>query len=263
MERWSRSCRPLILIYSSTASCAEEANRMSVAPELHSQSIGKLVTSTLKSLVMGTIALGVLLFLPAGTLNYWQAWVLIAVFVPGSIATGIYLSLHDPELLKRRKQVGPMAETRPAQKIAISVLILAFFGMCVLSPLDHRFGWSTVPGLLSLIGSVLAAFALYIMFLVVKENSFSAANIKVFKDQKVISTGPYAIVRHPMYSGVLLLALASPLALGSWWGFLLVLFVIPMLVWRIFDEEKLLNAELPGYSDYTKRVRYRLLPLGW
>ena len=236
---------------------------MSVTPKPHSQSIGKQVISSLKSLVVGTIALGVLLFLPAGTLNYWQAWVLIAVFVPGSIATGIYLSVHDPELLERRKQVGPVAETRPAQKIAISVLILAFFGICVLSALDHRFGWSTVPAPLSLVGSALTAIALYITFLVVKENSFSAANIKVFKDQKVISSGPYALVRHPMYSGILLLALASPLALGSWWGFLPVLLVIPMLIWRMFDEEKLLNAELPGYSDYSKRVRYRLLPRGW
>jgi len=236
---------------------------MSVTPERPSRSIGKLVISTLKSLVVGSIALGVLLFLPAGTLNYWQAWVLIAVFVPGSIATGIYLRLYDPELLERRKQVGPTAETRPAQKLAISVLILAFFSMCVLSALDHRFGWSTVPAPLSLVGSALTAIALYITFLVVKENSFSAANIKVFKDQKVISTGPYALVRHPMYSGILLLALASPLALGSWWGFLPVLLVIPMLIWRIFDEEKLLNAELRGYLDYTKRVRYRLLPLGW
>ena len=104
---------------------------------------------------------------------------------------------------------------------------------------------------------------LYITFLVVKDNTFSAANIKVFKDQKVISTGPYAAVRHPMYSGTLLLTLASPLALGSWWGFLPVLLVIPMLVWRIFDEEKLLNAELPGYLDYARRVRYCLVPLGW
>ena len=236
---------------------------MSVTPEPHNQSIGKLVISALKSLVVGSIALGALLFLPAGTLNYWQAWVLIAVFVPGSIATGIYLRLYDPELLERRKQVGPTAETRPAQKLAISVLILAFFSMCVLSALDHRFGWSTVPAPLSLVGSALAAIALYITFLVVKENSFSAANIKVLKDQKVISTGPYALVRHPMYSGILLLALASPLALGSWWGFLPVLLVIPMLIWRMFDEEKLLNAELPGYSDYSKRVRYRLLPRGW
>jgi protein-S-isoprenylcysteine O-methyltransferase Ste14 len=96
-----------------------------------------------------------------------------------------------------------------------------------------------------------------------KENSFSASTIKVFKDQKVISTGPYALVRHPMYTGALLLALASPLALGSWWGFLPILLVIPALVWRIFDEEKLLKAELPGYAEYANKVRYRLVPLGW
>jgi protein-S-isoprenylcysteine O-methyltransferase Ste14 len=209
---------------------AEEASPISVTPEPHGQSIGKQVVSSLKSLVVGTLGLGVLLFLPAGTLNYWQAWVLIAVFVPGSIATGIYLSVHDPELLERRKHVGPVAETRPAQKIAISVLILAFFRhVCpVGSGSPVRMVHST--GALSLVGSALAAIALYITFLVVKENSFGAANIKVFKDQKVIFTGPYALVRHPMYSGILLLALASPLSLGSWWGFLPVLLIIPMLI---------------------------------
>jgi protein-S-isoprenylcysteine O-methyltransferase Ste14 len=236
---------------------------MSATPEPHNRTIDKVIIPTLKTLVVGVGVLGLLLFLPAGTLNYWQAWALIAVFVPGSNAIGIYLGVHDPELLERRKQAGPQAETRPAQKIIIIVLIAGLVGILVLSALDHRFGWSEVPAPMSLAGDVLAAIGLYITFLVVKENSFSAANIKVFKDQKVISTGPYAIVRHPMYSGTLLLTLASPPALGSWWGFLPVLLVIPMLVWRIFDEEKLLNAELPGYSDYARRVRYRLVPLGW
>jgi protein-S-isoprenylcysteine O-methyltransferase Ste14 len=236
---------------------------MSATPEPHNRTIGKMIIPTLRSTVVGVAALGLLLFLPAGTGNYWQAWALIAVFVLDSNAIGIYLSVHDPELLERRKQAGPKAETRPAQKIIITVLIAALIAMLVLSALDHRFGWSEVPALLSLVADVLVAIGLYITFLVVKENTFSAANIKVFKDQKVISTGPCALVRHPMYSGALLFALASPLALGSWWGFLPVLLVIPMLVWRIFDEEKLLNAELPGYPDYARRVRYRLVPFSW
>lgn len=223
----------------------------------------KLIVPMLKSLVVGVAVLGLLLFLPAGTLYYWQAWVLIAVFVLGSNAMGIYLSLHDPELLERRKQAGPQAETRPAQKIIMTVLIVGFIGMLVLSARDHRFGWSQMPALLSLAGDVLVAIGLYITFLVMKENSFSASNIRVFKGQTVISTGPYALVRHPMYAGALLFTLGIPLALGSWWGFLPVLLVIPMLVWRIFDEEKLLNAELPGYPDYANKVQYRLVPLGW
>ena len=236
---------------------------MSVMPEPNDRPKGRLIIPMLKSIVLGVAGLGLLLFLPAGTLNYWQAWVLIAVFVLGSNAIGIYLSRYDPELLERRKQAGPKAETRPAQKIIISVLIAALVGMLVLSALDYRFGWSAVPALVSLAGDVLVALGIYITFLVVRENTFSGANIKVFKDQKVISTGPYALVRHPMYIGTLLFTLAAPLALGSWWGFLPVLLVIPMLVWRIFDEEKLLNAELPGYADYTRKVRYRLVPLGW
>jgi protein-S-isoprenylcysteine O-methyltransferase Ste14 len=223
----------------------------------------ELIIPTLKSLVVGVVILGLLLFLPAGTLAYWQAWALIAVFVVGSNAIGIYLSIHDPELLERRKQAGPGAETRPAQKIIMLVLIAALVGMLVLSALDRRFGWSDIPAPVSLVGQVLTAIGLYITFLVVKENSFSASTIKVFKDQKVISTGPYAVVRHPMYSGTIILTLASPLALGSWWGFLPVLLVIPVLVWRILDEETLLNAELPGYADYANRVPYRLLPFAW
>jgi protein-S-isoprenylcysteine O-methyltransferase Ste14 len=236
---------------------------MSAMPEPHDRAKDRLIIPLLRSFVVGVAGLGLLLFLPAGTLNYWQAWVLIAVFVLGSNALGLYLAVHDPELLERRKQAGPKAETRLAQKIIISVLIVALTIMLVLSALDHRFGWSDVPALVSLAGDVLAALGLYITFLVVKENTFSGANIKVFKDQKVISTGPYALVRHPMYTGTLLFTLASPPALGSWWGLLPVLLVIPMLVWRIFDEEKLLNAELPGYADYTRKVRYRLVPLGW
>ena len=236
---------------------------MSAMPEPHERTKDRLIVPLLRSTVVGVAGLGLLLFLPAGTLNYWQAWVLISVFVLGSNAVGLYLAIHDPELLERRKQAGPRAETRLAQKIIISVLIVALTVMLVLSALDHRFGWSDVPVLVSLAGAVLAALGLYITFLVVKENTFSAANIKVFKDQKVISTGPYALVRHPMYTGTLLFTLAAPLALGSWWGFLPVLLAIPMMVWRIFDEEKLLKAELPGYADYTRKVRYRLVPLGW
>jgi protein-S-isoprenylcysteine O-methyltransferase Ste14 len=236
---------------------------MSITPEPNNRPKARLIIPLLRSLVVGVVALGLLLFLPAGTLDYWQAWALIAVFVLGSNALGLYLAIHDPELLERRKQAGPMAETRLAQKIIISILIVALITMLVLSALDHRFGWSDVPAAVSLAGDVLAAVGLYITFLVVKENTFSAANIKVFKDHKVISTGPYALVRHPMYTGTLLFTLASPLALGSWWGLLPVLLVVPMLVWRIFDEEKLLNAELLGYADYARQVRYRLVPLGW
>jgi protein-S-isoprenylcysteine O-methyltransferase Ste14 len=242
---------------------AAETSSMSVTPQPRKRASDSLIIPMLRSLVVGVAALGLLLFLPAGTLDYWQAWILIAVFVLGSNALGLYLATHDPELLERRKQAGPQAETRLAQKIIISVLIVALIAMLVLSALDHRFGWSDVPALVSLAGDVLVALGLYITFLVVKENTFSGANIKVFRDQKVISTGPYALVRHPMYSGTLLFTLASPPALGSWWGFLPALLVIPMLVWRIFDEEKLLNAELPGYADYARKVRYRLVPFGW
>ena len=225
--------------------------------------MARLVIPALKSTVGGFVVLGLLLFLPAGTFNYWQAWVVIAIFVLGSIAIGLYLSIYDPELLERRKQAGPRAEPRAVQKIIILFLIAALVGMMVVCALDRRFGWSEIAAPVSLMAQLLAAIGLGITFLVLRENSFSASTIRVFKDQKVISTGPYAQVRHPMYSGMLLLVLATPVALGSWWGLLPALLAVPALVWRIVDEEKLLNAELPGYADYAGRVRSRLVPQIW
>src|SRR5258705_5039965 len=164
---------------------------MSAMPEPHDRAKDRLIIPLLRSFVVGVAGLGLLLFLPAGTLNYWQAWVLIAVFVLGSNALGLYLAIHDPELLARRKQAGPRAETRLAQKIIISVLIVALIAMLVLSALDYRLGWSNVPALVSLAVDVFAALWLYITFLVVKENCFSVSDIKVIEDLKCICIRNY------------------------------------------------------------------------
>ncbi|HKX33678.1 MAG TPA: isoprenylcysteine carboxylmethyltransferase family protein [Blastocatellia bacterium] len=222
-----------------------------------------LIIPALRTFLVGFAVFSTLLFLAAWTLDYWQAWVFIAVFMASSNAIGVYLSLKDPELLERRKQAGPWAEPRMAQQIIISFVIIGFFGLIVFSAFDHRFGWSRIPPSVSLAGDVLVALGFFIDFLVLRENSYGASNIRTFEGQRVISTGPYAFVRHPMYAGVLIMMIGIPLALGSWWGLAVLALNLPMLIWRILDEERLLKKELPGYMEYTQNIRYRLVPFVW
>jgi protein-S-isoprenylcysteine O-methyltransferase Ste14 len=222
-----------------------------------------LVLQTARTFVIGVLVLAALTLLPAWTLDYWQAWVFIVVFNTAANAIGVYLTLNDPALLERRKKGGPTAEQRPAQRIFISIGILGFLGSMVVSSLDHRFTWSSPPQWIPLAGDALVALGFLIDLLVFRENSYGGSSIEVTADQKVISTGPYAIARHPMYVGVLIMALGTPLALGSWWGLLLVLLTVPVLVLRILDEEKLLEQDLPGYTAYEHKVRYRLVPFFW
>lgn len=223
----------------------------------------KLILPTIKNTLFGAMALGVLLFLPAWTLNFWQAWVFIAVFMICVDYIGLYLSLKDPELLARRQKVGPAEEQAPAQKIIMTLAIVANLGLLVFCALDHRFGWSPVPALVSLVGDGLVALGLLMTLEVMKVNSYSGSTIEKFEGQSVISTGPYALVRHPMYAGAVVMVTGAPLALGSWWGLLVLVITVPVLMWRILDEEKLLRKDLPGYSEYTQKVHFRLVPYLW
>jgi protein-S-isoprenylcysteine O-methyltransferase Ste14 len=225
--------------------------------------LDKLIIQTLRTAATGVVALAAILLVPAWTLNYWQAWVFIAVFTASTTAIGVYLALKDPALLERRKRIGPTAEQSTAQKLIITLAILSYLGVMVFSALDHRFGWSPVPPFVSILGDVLVALGLFIDLLVFRENTYGASNIQVESGQTVISTGPYAIMRHPMYAGVLVMVLGTPLALGSWLGLLVLVLTLPVLIWRILDEEKVLRTDLPGYSEYTHAVRYRLVPLVW
>jgi protein-S-isoprenylcysteine O-methyltransferase Ste14 len=207
-----------------------------------------------------TVVMGLLLFVPAGTVRYWQGWVYLAVFVGACFLTTIYLIKNDPALLKRRLSGGPTAEKEKAQKIIMLFASLGFIALLVVPALDYRFGWSAVPLYVVIAGDLFVATGFYFIFLVYKENPFSSATVEIAEDQKVISTGPYAIVRHPMYAGGLLYLLGTPLALGSYWGLLAFVAMVPFLIWRLFDEEKFLARNLPGYSEYQKRVRSRLIP---
>lgn len=211
----------------------------------------------------GILSWVLILLLPAGTLHYWQAWVFIAVFTVATIVPTIYLSRANPAALQRRMRAGPRAEPRTAQKFIITGSFLGLFATMVFSALDHRFGWSSVPPWLSLLGDVLVATGLGIAMLVIVQNSYAGATVTVEADQTLVSGGLYQFVRHPMYVGNVIMMIGIPLALGSYWG---LLFVIPgtvVLTLRIFDEEKLLFHELPGYREYAERVRYRLVPYIW
>jgi protein-S-isoprenylcysteine O-methyltransferase Ste14 len=175
----------------------------------------------------------------------------------------IYFLTHDRKLVERRMKIGPAAEQRPAQKIISALFMLGFVGFVVLPAFDHRFGWSPVAPVLSVLVNAIIVLSFVLFFLVMKSNSYAASTIQVEEGQRVVSTGPYAYVRHPMYSGALLLVAAMPLALGSWLSELLIVPFFPVLVWRILDEEDFLRKDLPGYAEYMRRVRYRLMPRVW
>ena len=209
------------------------------------------------------LVMGLLLFVPAGTVDYWQAWLYLVIFIGGGALLTLYLMRKDPALLERRMSGGPTAEKRRAQQVIMVGTSFCFIALLVVPAFDHRYGWSSVPVYGVLAGGALIVVGFYFIFLVYKENTFTSATIQVVADQRVISTGPYAIVRHPMYASGLLYLLGTPLALGSYWGFVPFVCLVPFLIWRLFDEEQLLGETLPGYREYQQKVRHRLLPGVW
>jgi protein-S-isoprenylcysteine O-methyltransferase Ste14 len=215
------------------------------------------------SLAILVMVMGVLLFASAGTLRYWHAWMYLLLFFGLSAVVTVDLLRRDPALLERRMKGGPTAERRPIQRFIMLGASLGFVSLLLLPALDFRFKWSVVPVPLVVIGDVLFAAGFGFIGRVYRENTFTSATIEVVKGQQVITTGPYAVVRHPMYSSALLYLIGTPLALGSYWGFLGLGLMLPFLLWRLLDEERLLARDLPGYREYTGRVRYRLIPYVW
>jgi protein-S-isoprenylcysteine O-methyltransferase Ste14 len=204
-----------------------------------------------------------LIFGTAGTWGYWQGWVFLAVFAISTAAFTTYLALHDKPLLERRLKAGPWHERERSQKIVVSLILVAFFAFIVLPILDHRYGLSPVPAWVSLVGNAIIVFSFLAIFRVIKTNSWAASNIRVEADQTVVDTGPYAYVRHPMYAGAIWLFVGIPLALGSWWSVALLIPFSAVLLWRLLDEERILARDLPGYVDYMRRVKHRLVPHVW
>lgn len=223
-----------------------------------------LYLRAIQSTIVGFVALFGVIFLPAWTLDYWQGWLFFATLGISSSLAAVYIAIHDPKLFASRVTMGPTAEKTRTQKIITAVGMPVFVVAFVAMVLDHRFGWSpAVPAWVSIAGDILIVVGLYVYHLVTKENSYAASTVRVVEGQTVCSTGPYAILRHPMYAGALLVFLGSPLALGSWWG----LFIVPVaavgFAWRLLDEEKMLTKDLPGYAEYLQQVRYRLVPYVW
>ena len=225
--------------------------------------MNQLVIRAFAGLLFLLIVMAIIIFVPAWTLDYRQAWIFLVVFFVPPLLITIYLMKHDPKLLERRTTAGPGAEQERIQNIIQALAGLAFIAIFIVSALDHRFGWSTVPAYVTALGDVLVILGFYLVFLVFKENTFASGTIEVVAEQRVISTGPYALVRHPMYIGALVMLIGVPLALGSWWGLLAIIPMTLVLILRLLDEEKFLAKNLAGYSDYQSKVRYHLFPLIW
>ncbi len=225
--------------------------------------MNKLTLQSLIGLAQLILILAVLLFLPTWSFHYWQAWIFLLVFAVSVLLITLYFLQKDPRLIESRLKAGPAAEQEKSQKVIQTLASLFFILPFIIASLDHRFGWSHVPTYLVLLGDVLVALGLYIVFLVFRENSFTSATIEVQEEQRVISTGPYAVIRHPMYSGAFIMLLGVPLALGSWWALIFVFLLFAAIVWRLLEEEKFLAKNLLGYTNYRQKVRYRLIPFIW
>lgn len=225
--------------------------------------MGALILNTILGFVFLMLVLALALFGSAGSLGFWQAQVYLADFVLCTVLITAYLIKNDRKLLAGRVKAGPAAEAQKSQQIIQSMAGLFFIGLFVISGLDFRFGWSDVPPILSLIGDGFVALGFYIVFRVFRENSYTRATIEVSADQKVITSGPYRIVRHPMYAGAGVLLIFTPIALGSWVAVPLAILLIWVVAVRLLDEEQFLSVSLNGYEEYRRKVRYRLIPFIW
>jgi len=220
----------------------------------------KVKKITVPLFFLSFIVIGLMLFLPAGSFAYWQGWLFIfTLFMPVSFVVS-YLLKHDPTLLIRRMQYK---EKEAKQKIIVQITGLIFFIGITVPGLDYRYGWSHVPVWLVIVSNLLMLIGYILVFLVFKENSYTSRIVEVEKGQKVIATGPYSVIRHPMYAGVILMYLTMPLALGSYWAILFFIPTVPMIIFRALEEEKLLLKDLKGYREYCRKVKYRIIPGIW
>ena len=220
----------------------------------------KLLTRILLMLILMDGLFMVMFFIPAGTVDYWQAWVYAILMNICMLVVTVYLLRNDPGLLERRMQYR---ERNPQQKLFVAFSYPIFIAVFLLPGFDQRFGWSNMAPAISIAAAVVVLLAYGFIFLVFRVNSYTARVIKVEAGQKVITTGPYALVRHPMYLGSIIMYIATPLALGSWAALIPALLYIPVLVLRIRDEEETLARELEGYREYMQKTKYHLFPGIW
>lgn len=225
--------------------------------------MNKLIVQAVAGLVFLLLALGLALFLSAGSLSFWQGWAFLGVFAVCVVLITAYLMKYDRNLLAGRVKAVPTAETQKSQQIITWLANLFFLGLIIVPGLDFRFHWSSVPPVVSILSEGVVALGFYFIFRVFRENSFTSGVIEVSGEQKVISTGPYSVVRHPMYAGAFLLLIFAAPAMGSWVGIPFCLPLILTVVARLLEEEKFLLANLSGYAEYRQKVRYRLMPYIW
>jgi protein-S-isoprenylcysteine O-methyltransferase Ste14 len=221
----------------------------------------EVLTKVLIRFAMFPPFMGLILLLPAGTFDYWEAYVYIGIISLSMLFIVLYFMKHDPSLLERRMKVK---EEKKPQKLIIALFTPLFIAGFILAGFDQRYNWSDIAIYEVFIAELIVLFGYYIIFSVFRENSFASRVIEVNENQKVISTGLYSKVRHPMYVGVLIMYIFSAPALGSWWAIIPFVTVLPVvLVLRILNEEKVLKEELPGYIDYCNKTKYRLIPYIW
>jgi len=204
--------------------------------------------------------IGLTVLLPAGTFNFWQVYIYFAVLLVPVIFVILYFLKKDPQFLERRSK---MKEQETQQKKIVFFASIVYFSGFILPGLDHRFGWSDIPTVVVIIADILILLSYIFIFYVFKENTYASRVIEVDQNQKLITTGPYSIVRHPMYLGVLVMFLSTPLALGSYWAIIPFAMLPVALVLRILNEEKVLSEQLPGYKEYCNKVRFRMIPFMW
>ncbi len=234
-----------------------------MAEALPTRASPNLRSEAIQAMLRFQIFMALLIFLPAWSLRYWQGWLFWIVFSILVWWITLYFLKHDPHLIEGRMNAGPGAEKERSQKVIQAFAGTLAAALVTVPALDHHFGWSSVPTPVVLLANAFLVLGFVMVFRVFKENSFAASTIKVESEQQVISTGPYQMVRHPMYSGASLALLATPLALGSFWGVVIGVALVGVIVIRLLDEERYLSANLPGYDAYRAKVKYRLIPLIW
>lgn len=239
---------------------AKSLNEVYDTNRMHGAKLNKLKRKILFLFPLAFILLAVMLFLPAGTLNYWQGWLFIFVILSSAMVVLIYFYKRSPDFLERRLMYKEKETKQQAIIKAAGIIFLVEF---LIPGFDYRFGWSQVPVWLVIFSNLMLLLGYYIVFLTFKENAYAGRTVEVYQGQKVIDTGPYALVRHPMYAGALLMYFFMPLALGSYWA---ALFFIPefvIIIFRALNEEEVLKRDLSGYKAYCKKVRFRFVPHVW
>jgi len=222
--------------------------------------INKLKKKMLLFFPLTFIVLCLMLFLPAGSFKYWQGWLFIGILFIPFIFVALYFLKHDPGLLERRMR---FKEKEAEQKIIIKITSVIFSLGFLIPGLDYRYDWSSVPTWLVIFSDIIIFLGYMVIFLVFKENSYTSRTVEVLKGQKVITTGPYSIIRHPMYAGFVLMFIFMPLALGSYWALIFFIPIVGSIILRALNEEKVLLRDLKGYKEYCKKVKYRLIPGVW